>query len=318
MNKISDAFEIQHIIIVIQRQVILFLASVVVSACGAQNPPIVNTLEEDTINRAPSATVSSEPLPTLASPQRPPNVASVTPASIEQTQTAMPIFTLDIFSLTEISTQTGIAAVSTSIIPNTGQEQTFPNTAVPDKFQGFEIPVTGGEGAPAGIIPVTGFPPGVVTGKRAPNPSNLIAPRLVIPSLDIDIPIFEIEYRNGTWDVSWLWDQAGWLEGTTYPTGEGNSVLTAHVVTADGRNGPFAYLKLLTVNDYVFLINANFRYIYKVEKISYVEPSDLSVLSQDGDSWLTLITCDSYDEKTGEYLLRVIVRTNLVEVQEIK
>lgn len=124
--------------------------------------------------------------------------------------------------------------------------------------------------------------------------------------------------KDGTWDVSWLWDQAGWLEGTAFPTMNGNSILTAHVVTADGKNGPFARLKLLTSDDYVFIINSGFRYIYSVDSINFVKPNDISVFSHEDDSWLTLITCDSYDEKIREYLLRVVVRSQLVEIQEIK
>jgi LPXTG-site transpeptidase (sortase) family protein len=136
--------------------------------------------------------------------------------------------------------------------------------------------------------------------------------------LDVNIPIFGVELRNGNWDVSWLWDQAGWLEGTTYPTSNGNSLLTAHVVTADGKNGPFANLKTLTVDDYVFIYNSRNRYIYKVNSINFVKPDDMSVFSHKDDSWITLITCDSYDEEIGTYLLRVVVRTQLVEVQELE
>jgi len=147
----------------------------------------------------------------------------------------------------------------------------------------------------------------------------LLSPMLVIPALDVNIPIYGLELSNGTWDVSWLWDQAGWLEETAYPTTSGNSVITAHNITADGKNGPFARLKSLTEKDYVFVINSGFRYIYKVESTEYIEPNDvMSVFSHEEDSWLTLFTCDSYDEETGTYLLRVVVRAQLVEVQEIK
>jgi LPXTG-site transpeptidase (sortase) family protein len=141
---------------------------------------------------------------------------------------------------------------------------------------------------------------------------------LEIPALDINIPIFEIPFSNDMWDVSWLWDQAGWLEGSAYPTMDGNSILTAHVVTADGKNGPFAHLKSLTSEDYVFIANSGFRYIYGVDSINLVKPNDISVFSHEEDTWLTLITCDSYDEKTREYLLRVVVRAQLVAIQEIK
>ncbi len=55
-----------------------------------------------------------------------------------------------------------------------------------------------------------------------------------------------IPLQNGTWDLTWLSRQAGWLEGTAYPTLDGNSVLTAHVYLPNGQPGPFIDLGKLS------------------------------------------------------------------------
>jgi sortase (surface protein transpeptidase) len=49
-----------------------------------------------------------------------------------------------------------------------------------------------------------------------------------------------------------------------------------------------------------------------------VQPDDSTVLKHEDKSYLTLITCDTYDEETGTYLRRVVVRAMLVDVREVK
>ena len=140
---------------------------------------------------------------------------------------------------------------------------------------------------------------------------------LEIPVLKVKTSIVGVEFKDGNWDVSWLRDQTGWLNGTAYPTWTGNSVLTGHVVTADGKAGVFSRLKALGVGEYIFVINAGYRYTYKVVSNAYVSPQDASVMKHEDKSFLTLITCDTYDEKTGTYLRRVVVRAALIDVRPI-
>ena len=52
-------------------------------------------------------------------------------------------------------------------------------------------------------------------------------------------------------------------------------------------------------------------------KNQYVSPNDASVMKHEDKSFLTLITCDTYNEKTGTYLRRVVVRAALVDVRLI-
>ena len=141
---------------------------------------------------------------------------------------------------------------------------------------------------------------------------------LEIPVLKVKSPIVGVESKNGTWDVSWLQNQVGWLHGTAYPTWKGNSVLTTHVTNADGKPGTFSQLKALGVGEYLFISSSGYRYTYKVVSNEYVQPTDSSVMKHEEKSYLTLITCDTYDEKTSTYLRRVAVRAVLVDVSALK
>jgi LPXTG-site transpeptidase (sortase) family protein len=185
--------------------------------------------------------------------------------------------------------------------------------------RGGKSPKPAASAASAFLIPVTGFAPGMVTNLNASSHPAYAATELTleIPVLKVKTPIVGVEFRDGNWDVSWLQDQTGWLNGTAYPTWKGNSVLTGHVVNADGKPGVFSRLKALGVGEYIFVMNAGYRYTYKVESNAYVSPQDASVMKHEDKSFLTLITCDTYDEKTGMYLRRVVVRAALVDVRPI-
>ena len=170
------------------------------------------------------------------------------------------------------------------------------------------------------LIPVTGFAPGMITKL---DPSS--RPAYDTTSLTIEIPVIKVktsiigvEFKNGTWDLSWLQNEAGWLAGSAYPTWKGNSVLTAHVVTADGKPGVFSKLKSLGMGEYIFVYNSGYRYTYKVVSNGLVQPNDASVMKHEEKSFLTLITCDTYDEKAGTYLRRVVVGAALVDVRPLR
>jgi LPXTG-site transpeptidase (sortase) family protein len=111
---------------------------------------------------------------------------------------------------------------------------------------------------------------------------------------------------------------SGELNGTAYPTWNGNSVLTAHVVNADGKPGVFAKLKSLGVGEYIFVTSAGYRYTYKVVSNEVVEPEDAGVMQHRDQSYLTLITCDTYDAQSGTYLHRVVIGAALVDVRPLR
>lgn len=138
---------------------------------------------------------------------------------------------------------------------------------------------------------------------------------LDIPSLGVKIAIVGVPKRDGTWNVAWLTDEAGWLEGSAFPSWNGNSVLTGHVYLASGLPGPFVNLNKLKYGDQIIVHAYGQKYIFAVQTNEIVSPNDTSVMKHEEKPWLTLITCKDYDEKTKTYRNRVVVRAALVKVE---
>jgi LPXTG-site transpeptidase (sortase) family protein len=186
------------------------------------------------------------------------------------------------------------------------------------------IPLGGRRGKRGGgggfLIPVTGFAPGRITYLNPLSVSKYDASNglvLDLPTLGIKLPIVGVRLEQGLWNIDWLWDQAGWLEYTAYPTYSGNSVITAHVVLSDGKPGPFAKLNDLRIGEYVFVDYNGYRYIYKVRSSYKVKPDDIGILRHKERPWLTLVTCADYDEETQTYRQRVVVQAELINIEEM-
>jgi LPXTG-site transpeptidase (sortase) family protein len=137
---------------------------------------------------------------------------------------------------------------------------------------------------------------------------------LDIPSLSVDIPIVGVPKQNETWNVSWLGNQAGWLEGSAFPSWNGNSVLTSHIYLSNGKPGPFAKLHELQTGDKIFVHAFGQKFTFEVLTNATITPTDRSVMRHEERPWLTLVTCADYDLKTGTYKNRFIVRAVLVNV----
>ena len=138
---------------------------------------------------------------------------------------------------------------------------------------------------------------------------------LEIPSLGVKMTVVGIPFRKCGWDVSWLANQAGWLEGTAFPSWKGNSVLTSHVYSSNGRPGPFINLGNLKYGDKIIVHASGQQYVFEVRTNAIVAPNNTSVLKHEERSWLTLVTCKEFDQKSQTYRKRVVVRAVLVEVK---
>jgi LPXTG-site transpeptidase (sortase) family protein len=168
-------------------------------------------------------------------------------------------------------------------------------------------------------LPGTGFAPGEVT----PLPEQPVTATyaelgriwLDIPRLGLQLPIVGIPLNGDSWDLSWLADQVGWLEGTAFPTWAGNSALTAHVYRADGLPGPFVDLGSLRWGDEVIVHLGGASYVYETRQVTQSSAYSLSSLRHEDRPWLTLITCADYDPRTGNYRSREIVRAVLTEIR---
>ncbi|HSG45387.1 MAG TPA: sortase, partial [Anaerolineales bacterium] len=170
------------------------------------------------------------------------------------------------------------------------------------------------------LIPDTGFAPNVVTDLSnepfvAYEDTSIT---LDIPSLSVDIPIVGVPRQGETWNVSWLGNQAGWLEGSAFPSWNGNSVLTSHVYLPNGMPGPFAKLHELQTGDQVVVHAFGQKYTFTVLTNATITPTDRSVMRHEERPYLTLVTCADYDFETGTYKNRFIVRAVLVKVSADK
>jgi len=167
-------------------------------------------------------------------------------------------------------------------------------------------------------LPETGFAPGRVTALplQSVEYSELGDLWLEIPALGVKTAITGVPIANGSWDVTWLGDEAGWLEGSAFPTASGNAVLTGHVWDALDQPGVFEKLADLRYGDQVIVHNTGKAYIYEVRELLQVQTDNVNKLLEQKDRpWVTLVTCRGYDEESGGYLSRVLVRAVLVEVK---
>jgi len=168
-------------------------------------------------------------------------------------------------------------------------------------------------------LPGTGFAPNRITALPLQSVSyaDLGDLWLEIPKLGVQMSIVGIpQSADGEWDVSWLGNDAGWLNGTAFPTWAGNSVLTGHVWNADNTAGPFAYLNTLWYGDKVIVHAWGAQYVYEVRSVLQVSPGNTDAMMKHQDQpWLTLVTCRGFDAASDTYKYRVLVRAVLVETK---
>ena len=183
------------------------------------------------------------------------------------------------------------------------------------------VPTTNNSNNATSSLPDTGFTPNRITS-LAPQPanhaySNLGDIWLEIPALKVKTNIVGVPKANNTWDVSWLGKDTGWLNGTAFPSWDGNSVLTAHVTDSNGMPGPFANIKNLKYGNQVIVHLYGQKYIFEVRNTRRVRPNATQFAFQhlEDHSYLTLITCQGYNPISDSYLFRRIIRAVLVDVQ---
>jgi LPXTG-site transpeptidase (sortase) family protein len=168
-------------------------------------------------------------------------------------------------------------------------------------------------------IPDTGFAPGRVTRLPLQLEEDAYVTYgdlwLEIPRLGLRTTIVGVPQTAGGWDINWLWDQAGYLNGTAFPTWSGNSVITGHVILPTGQAGPFAELHSLSFGDRVLIHAWGLRYVYEIRSVNRVAADDQNVFRHEDRSWLTLVTCQDYDVARDRYRWRVTARAVLVAIE---
>lgn len=167
--------------------------------------------------------------------------------------------------------------------------------------------------------PDTGFAPNKVTSLPVQSSDKRYSDdgmSLEIPSLDLKQPIVGVP-KTSDWDISWLGNSVGYLQGTAFPTWDGNSVLVGHVVDANGKPGPFANLGKLIWGQQVIINAWGHDYVYEVRSVdAWVKPTNTRLLNNHEETpWLTLITCHDYNKDTNSYSWRTIVRAVLIDIK---
>jgi LPXTG-site transpeptidase (sortase) family protein len=208
---------------------------------------------------------------------------------------------------------------------NNGVDSTFDFTvgavSVVPPSAGGDADRDSGRSSGARWLPYTGFAPNVVTRLSA-QPDELAYTKmsdlwLEIPSQKVKANIVGVPQSANGWDVKWLGNDAGWLNGTAFPSWEGNSVLTAHVMGADGLPGPFAKLQDLKYGEQIIVHMLDQQYVFEIRNKRLVRPDSTAFAFEhlEDASYLTLITCSGYNEETNTYSFRRLIRTVLVEVK---
>jgi LPXTG-site transpeptidase (sortase) family protein len=152
------------------------------------------------------------------------------------------------------------------------------------------------------------------TAQATPTPSRKLPFRVAAANVNLlaDIVPLYFDMSIDTWNLSYLYNQAGHLEGTANLDEGGNFVLAGHVELGDGLPGPFARIGELRQGDLISIFRenaANTEIVrYAVTEVLIVAPDDFSVIRNRGYEELTLITCADWDAQKRDYLKRVVVR----------
>jgi LPXTG-site transpeptidase (sortase) family protein len=299
------------------------------TSTGLPQPPF-------TPSSTPTATLTPTPTETAT-----PTVTVTSTSTPASTSTGLPrpTFTPSSFPTATLTpTRTETATSTVTLTSTSTPSATWTNTRTPTQT-GTSTPtftptatITANSPLPApataAVLPATGFTSNRITilpaqpaVKAYTDFSTGAKPGLgdlwlEIPRLEVELPIVGVPQSANGWDVAWLGDKAGWLNGTAFPTQAGNSVLAAHVYDASGKPGPFVHLDWLLWGDPVIVHAFGQEYVYVVRESELVAPGAVAaVIRHEELPWLTLITCQGYNEASNTYRYRVVVRAVQVAIK---
>lgn len=156
----------------------------------------------------------------------------------------------------------------------------------------------------------------VVPTDTPPSPTPVVSGRLVIPKLDLDENIIPVLIVDGTWDLTKLEKEVGWLATTgQQPGGDLAMTLAGHVNLSLGNPGPFVDLKRLKEFDQVIYRSGGLDYIYAVEGQETVKPDEVDALYVPNGERLLLVTCSDWSYFWRNYARRLIVTAALVRTE---
>jgi LPXTG-site transpeptidase (sortase) family protein len=195
-------------------------------------------------------------------------------------------------------------------------------TEVPPTSTHTPTPTSTSEAPSDPGLPETGFAPHEITnpGPQSVAYFDLLGPNggsgmfLSIPRIEVSSLILGVPQSAEGWNVRWLGNYVGWLSGSAFPTWEGNTVLTGHIYNSNGKPGIFVNLNQLSWGDQVVIAAWGQEHVYEVRSVEYVRADDVdAVMQHETQDWLTLLTCYGFDEETGTFDLRIVVRAIRIE-----
>jgi LPXTG-site transpeptidase (sortase) family protein len=149
---------------------------------------------------------------------------------------------------------------------------------------------------PRVIEPGNGSPP--FTPEQWHQDASLPIGRLEIPTIRLKVIVLQ---GTDTWTLN---GAVGHIPGTAFPGEPGNVGLAGH------RDSFFRCLKDIGLDDEIILRTPANTYLYKVDNISIVAPSDTYVLKPSDCPSLTLVTCYPF-YFIGNAPQRFVVRARL-------
>jgi LPXTG-site transpeptidase (sortase) family protein len=141
--------------------------------------------------------------------------------------------------------------------------------------------------------------------------------RVMIPALKVDARVIDVPFDGLTWDISSLGEDIAQLGEVPGESAGENIVLAGHFSTGLNVVGPFRYISRLAVGEPVQVFTDRMVYTYRVREHAVVEEDDDRVIAATSDPQLTLLTCETWDEKTGKFLRRRVVVADLVKSEPL-
>lgn len=118
--------------------------------------------------------------------------------------------------------------------------------------------------------------------------SGLSPVRLSIPSLKIDLPVTSSDIVNGNWTVTT--SGVSHLSQSVSPGLPGNSIFYGH-----NWQSLLGSLHKIQLQDQIIVSDSTGRsLVFKVSKITKVDPTDVSILDSTTEPTLTLYTCTDF------------------------
>lgn len=155
------------------------------------------------------------------------------------------------------------------------------------------------------------IPPGEPTLFPTPDLSNQAGQEkhIYFPQAETVGRIVTAVRIPGGWDITYLQDLVGHLEGTSWLGDSGNTVLAGHFEDQVGVPGPFRYLYAAEIGDEIIIEDkaTDTIIVYEVTDVFTTSPDDLEVLRHTESPRLTLITCDNWNPNRETYTERVVV-----------